>query len=580
MAMLTALAASSCNRSAVLPADLSGIWASEQSFGPLVRGRLTIDARNKPWQGSIAGFNLSADTNGGDVRMTVPGNQGEFRGRIAAGRKSVSGYWIQPTSPVFSQHYETPVSLTEVAPSVWQGEVRPLEERLSFYISVLSSPDGALTAILRNPEFGWLNGRYRIEVNGNSVKLSNKTGQLTGTYDPAAGQLLLGLVDGSPTPVAFTRRDDRSAVGFFPRTPHRHTDYRYSPPLKQNDGWSTASVGEVGLDPQPLQVLLQSILDADTNNMDAVPVHSLLLARHGKLVLEEYFYGFDADRTHNMRSAGKTLGPMLVGVARDHGAKVEPAMPVYSLFQDNRPLANRDDRKMRVTVEDVMTMTPGWACDDNDENSPGQENALQSQPNDWYKYTLDLPMAREPGGSAAIYCSASLNLAGGVAERAAGRWNAEIFHDYIAVPLQFGTYHLNLMPTGPVYTGGGAEIRPRDELKLGQLYLSGGTWNGRRIISESWVKQSITTHSRFAHPVVETDTNHEYGYGWHIHTFTVANRSYREYAAEGAGGQLVMVIPDLDLVIGINAGGYRSGNWYSWMLDVIPRYIIPAAIRE
>jgi CubicO group peptidase (beta-lactamase class C family) len=559
------------------PADLSGIWASEQSFGPLVKGTLKIDAHGNAWYGSIAGFDVPIAKDGSEIRFTVPGDRGEFRGRLAADRKSIAGHWIQPASRIFNQRYATPVTLTEMAPSVWQGDVVPLEERLSFYISIRRMPDGAFSAMIRNPEFGWLNGRYQVEVQGSSIRLSSPTGQVNGTYDQASHRLLLNLVNGSPAPTALTQCSEDGALGFFPRSTRERADYRYSQPLRQNDGWPTASLAEVELDPKLLTELVQSVLKADPNDAQAIPLHSLLIARHGKLVLEEYFHGFDRERTHNTRSAGKTLAPILIGAVREHGAKVAPNTPIYSLFFQYKPFANWDERKNRVTVEDIMTMTPGWDCDDNKASSPGGENNLQSRQNDWYKYTLDLPMVRDPGGTVAIYCSASLNLVGGVAERAAGRWNAELFRDYIAVPLQFGNYHLNLMPTGSVYTGGGAEIRPRDALKLGQLYLSGGLWNGKRVISESWVRESTMNHSRFANRVVETDANHEYGYGWHIHTFVVGGHSYREYAAEGAGGQLVMVIPDLDLVVGINAGDYRSRNWYAWMLDVIPKYFIPAA---
>src|SRR5262249_7452201 len=151
---------------------------------------------------------------------------------------------------------------------------------------------------------------------------------------------------------------------------------------------------------------------------------SILISRRGKLVLEEYFRGFGRERPHDMRSAGKTIAPMLVGLARDHGAKVGPGTPVYSLFPDYKPFANWDERKTRLTVEHLMTMTSGLATDDNADSSPGSEDQMQSQSEqpDWYKYPLDLPMAREPGGTTAIYSSASLNLTGGVAQRASGIW--------------------------------------------------------------------------------------------------------------------------------------------------------------
>ena len=78
--------------------------------------------------------------------------------------------------------------------------------------------------------------------------------------------------------------------------------------------------------------------------------------------------------------------------------------------------------------------------------------------------------------------------------------------------------------------------------------------------------------------VVDTDLDHQYGYAWHIHNFTVNGRVYREYAAEGNGGQLIMVIPDLDMVAAINAGNYGV-SWYRWGLEVVPQYLIPAAAK-
>lgn len=556
--------------------ELSGLWGSEQSL-PLIKGELTIDAQPKPWRARIAGFEAPIEAHGDAIGFELPRGLGEFRGRLSPSRKSIAGHWIQPISVALSQRHATPTALAQVASLVWRGMVSPLEERLSFYVFIQMDADG-MTAVIRNPDFGWLNGRYRVEATNDSIILSNGRARLDGRYDVPGRRLLLNFVSGSPTPVVLTKRNDQSAAGWYPRAAGERAVYRYSRPIQVDDGWHTSTLSDAGLDPRPLTALVQSILDADPADVSIVPIHSLLIARRGRLVLEEYFYGFDAQRPHDTRSAGKTLGPMLIGVARDHGGKVEPATPLYRLFPQYKPFARWDERKARITVRDVMTMTPGWDCDDNDANSLGRESTMQSQPEgDWYKYALDLPMVRQPGGSAAIYCSASLNLTGGVAGAISQRWNAELFHEYIAAPLQFGIYHLNLMPSGLVYTGGGVYLRPRDELKLGQLYLSGGVWNGRRVLSTSWVEESTRSHSRFSRPVVPTDLNHEYGYGWHIHHFTVDGRTYREYAAEGAGGQFVIVLPELDMVMAINAGDYRSLNWYTWMLEMIPRYVIPAA---
>jgi CubicO group peptidase (beta-lactamase class C family) len=266
----------------------------------------------------------------------------------------------------------------------------------------------------------------------------------------------------------------------------------------------------------PVAGLIEKIVTADPSD-NPLDIDSLLIARHGKLVLEEYFHGFDKEEPHDMRSASKTFAPILVGIARELGFTLSSDTPIYPLFSEDKPFPHWDPRKSHVTLKALMTMTSGFACDDNDEASPGNEDNMQSQTAqpDWYKYTLDLPMAAEPDGRHAVYCSADLNLVGGVVAHATDSWLPEFFDRYLARPLQFGTYHMNLMPTGEAYMGGGLYLRPRDELKLGQLYLSGGIWHATRIVSEDWIRQSTIAYSTFD-PQTSYDAPHEYGFGWHI----------------------------------------------------------------
>jgi CubicO group peptidase (beta-lactamase class C family) len=117
----------------------------------------------------------------------------------------------------------------------------------------------------------------------------------------------------------------------------------------------------------------------------------------------------------------------------------------------------------------------------NDDNSPGNEDARQRQTMqpDWYKYTLDLPMVHDPGGDQAVYCSVGMNLLGGIVRHATQTWLPEFFRENVATPLQIKSYYWNLMPNGEGYAGGGLYLRPRDQLKLGQLYLNGGVGTKR-----------------------------------------------------------------------------------------------------
>jgi CubicO group peptidase (beta-lactamase class C family) len=560
-----------------VPPSLAGLWRGEAS-GPLVKGELTIEQRGQTWHARMAGFDVPIELKQGELQFALPAGQGEFRGRLSKDAKTIVGHWIQPAGTVSLQRRATPVELPTTRKATWVGQVTPLADTMHFYVRIGSGADGKLTAVIRNPERNlWSTRTYEVQVQGEAVTLVNNPIRFRGSYDAKTDRLTLSLLAPSAPLVNLKREADAQAEGFYPRAP-QPGGYAYRRPAARQDGWRVASLAEAGLADKPLFALMKVLLAADPAHSNTVPIHSLLIARRGKLVFEEYFHGFGPDQPHDTRSAGKTLAPLLLGVARDHGAKVEPQTPVYNLFPEFKPFANWDERKSKLTVAHLMTMASGLACNDSDNASPGEESRLQAQPGDWHKYTLDLPLVTEPGGQTAIYCSASLNMVGGVAAKVAGQWNADLFYQYIAHPLQFGTYHLNLMPTGEVYTGGGAYLRPRDALKLGQLYLSGGVWNGRRVLSRDWVEWSTQAHTTFAKPVVDIDLNHQYGYGWHVHHFTVGGRTYREYAAEGNGGQFVMVFPELDMVIAVNGGKYGSGLWYRWGLEVIPQYLIPAGI--
>ena len=324
-------------------------------------------------------------------------------------------------------------------------------------------------------------------------------------------------------------------------------------------------------------------------------MHALLVAHRGKLVLEEYFFGFDRDRPHDLRSAGKTYASIMLGAAMLEGVKITPETKIYDVMAGLGPFANPDPNKATITLAHLMSHASGLACDDNSDESPGGEDIMQSQrarPN-WWKFSLDLPMAHKPGTHYA-YCSAGINLVGGALTTATGTWLPELFDRTVARPLQFGRYYWNLMPTNEGYLGGGAYVRPRDFLKVGQAFLNGGTWNGRRIVDTTWVRQSTApaievspattglTPDRFGNfyfKAADGGYSHD-AYAWHLNPVRGKDRSYASYEAIGNGGQVLIVVPALDLAVAYVGGNYGQGViWGRWRDDIVGAEIIPAIER-
>jgi hypothetical protein len=238
---------------ALQPDSLVGVWGSENVFGPSVRGELVIDARRPEWRAKIAGYDVPIRRNKGAIAFSLPDDAGEFRGHVSADKRAITtitGDWIQPAGIANNNRYATPVQFLKAAPTLWTGQVVPLDDRVSFYVSIQRAQDGSLTAFIRNPEFNHFRRRvYRVDVDGTNVTLTNtqKPGDsVLGTYDPALDRLLLPTMKSHP-PLDFTRRKEGDAAGFFPRAPGG-APYVYRKPDATDDGWPTASLADVGTD--------------------------------------------------------------------------------------------------------------------------------------------------------------------------------------------------------------------------------------------------------------------------------------------------------------------------------------------
>jgi len=580
---------------------LLGLWVGETTLVSHPHGGIDVVHDGAGWRATMADAETKFDVAGDTMRFAFPGRGGAFRGRLVGG--AIDGFWLQPSGASEDQNdpggsgqpFSTPLVLKSVGRDRWHGEVRALDDRFTLYLKIFRGEDGALIGAFRNPEVNSRGGasQFRVTREGDAVRFSAKPDpsapEITqsATLLPSPDRLRIAWRDLGRT-IELVRRDPKDAPAFFPRPPGS-AKYVYRKPDALDDGWTTAKAGDVGIDEAGLARLVQRLIDADPAAKRPSLIHSLLVAYRGKLVLEEYFFGFDRDTPHDIRSAGKTFASVMLGAEMAMGRKIGPETKIYDLLSGMGPFANPDPRKAKITLAHLMTHSSGLACDDNDDASPGNEETMQTQraqPN-WWKYTLDLPMAHDPGTRYA-YCSANSNLMGAALTTATGTWLPELFDRSVARPLGFGTYYWNLMPTGEGYQGGGAFVRPRDLLKVGQVYLDDGTWHGKRIVDASWVKTSTAAYFEITPETTGLDEEHfgnSYsrgvdGYAWHLSGVKSGDRALREFDASGNGGQLLIVVPEFDLTVVITAGNYMQGGiWSRWRNEIVGDAIIPAIRR-
>ena len=514
----------------------------------------------------------------GELSFDLPNGEGSFSGRVQQDDRSITGHWTSPNSLIHGSKYAAPVALKADGPNRWQGNVAPRDDTFMLYLMVQKRPDGTVGAFLRNPErnIGIFYDVDHIVRDGNVVKLvGRRLGQkqesvlLRGVYDPDSQLLSVAFPERGGT-YDFRRADDEQS-DFYPRgkNPVR---YAYRPPLARDDGWSTGTLEEASIDRVGIEKFIQRIIDMPIVSVHTPEIEGVLIARHGRLVLEEYFHGENRDKLHETRSAAKSLTATIVGAAIQARAPFKLSTPVYEIMNGGGFPADLDPRKRAMTLEHLLTMSSGYFCDDTNPDAPGNEDTMLDQTDepDYYRYTLKVPMASAPGEKA-VYCSINPNLALGVMSRATGESPLDTFDRLVGAPMKINAYAWPLDPAGHPYGGGGMQLLPRDFMKLGQLMLNGGTWQGRRILSRDFV-------ARASSPLYHL-RNITYGYLWWSIEYQYKDRTVHAFFAGGNGGQGVMVIPELDLVLATYAGNYADRVTIHIQHELIPRYILPA-VRE
>jgi CubicO group peptidase (beta-lactamase class C family) len=357
---------------------------------------------------------------------------------------------------------------------------------------------------------------------------------------------------------------------FYPRG-RPTAPYVYAPPPQLDDGWQTASLEDVGIDRAGIEKFIQMVVDTPIDSVNSQEDHGILIARHGKLVLEEYFHGESRDKPHDTRSASKSVASDLTGAAIHAGVPVSPTDFVYRAMNGGAFPNDLEPRRRALTLEHLLTMSSGFDCDENNPDTPGYEDNMweQTEQADFYKWTLALKMIRQPGEKA-VYCSANANLTGGVVARAAGQSAQILFQKLLAEPLRMKRFYLPLSPAGDYALTGSARFPPREFMKLGQLHLNGGTWNGRRIFTLEWSRRATS-------PLYYIDAYKEnYGYLWWVIEYPYKGRNIRAFYAGGNGGQVVMAIPELDLAMAFYAGNYNDAGGGTAKRVYVPKYILPA----
>jgi CubicO group peptidase (beta-lactamase class C family) len=351
--------------------------------------------------------------------------------------------------------------------------------------------------------------------------------------------------------------------------------WTYRQPAQANDGWETASLADVGVDPLPLTELMNRLRENPGHRIEGI-----LIVKDGRLVFEEYFDGiahptygdqpvsYGRLTKHCLSSVTKSVTATLLGIAIDRGFAASADEKALDLFPEMADL--NVGPKSGITLRHLVTMSAGLQWNEWSYPVGDARNDLTKWFNfdgDLLRFVLERPLVADPG-ALFTYNGGLTNVLGEAIRRLSGLRLDDFSVTYLFGPLGVTDLSWYLLRPDFVYASGDISLLPRDLAKLGRLFLQDGLWNGARIVSHEWVEAS-------AAPVFAWEPwpgCAGYSHGWWPKSEEYGAGAF---AAEGWGGQALIVMPELDAVVVFTGGSY----WNSPLLSshqMMADYILPA----
>jgi CubicO group peptidase (beta-lactamase class C family) len=325
------------------------------------------------------------------------------------------------------------------------------------------------------------------------------------------------------------------------------------------------SVGAVAQPASPPPAVPDARLIEETvqRAKDLPNLRSLIVTHNGTVLTEQALGGARLDRPTNIKSASKTIMSALVGVAIGRGVLQGVDQPVASILEQSIP-DDADPRVRQITVGHLLSMRAGL------ERTSGRNYGAWISSGNWVRDALTRPFVDEPGGRM-LYSTGSTHLLSAALTRASKRSTLELARDWLGEPLEITIAPWTRDPQG-IYLGGNEmALSPRALHRFGEMYRQGGTIDGKRVVSENWIRESWTPRTSSPY------SGDSYGYGWFMRDM----RGHKAHYAWGFGGQMLYVIPSLGLTVTITSDATepsREDNYIGQLHALVADGIVPALL--
>jgi CubicO group peptidase (beta-lactamase class C family) len=261
------------------------------------------------------------------------------------------------------------------------------------------------------------------------------------------------------------------------------------------------------------------------------------------------------------------VNSLLIGIAIDQKLITGVDEKLSIFFPEYKSVfGNKDAGKDAICLKHLLSMTAGLAWDETSlpYTDARNDHVAMNHSEDQIRYVLERPLVSAPG-TKFNYSSGISIVLGEIIHKVSGMRADKFAEQHLFKPLGISDYSWLKYPNGVIQTGGGLYLRPRDMGKIGYLLLNGGRWQGRQIVSETWLRESTKQQA----------PDRTYGYQWWLGQLPVGDRRVVTYGAQGRGGQFILAMPDLQLVAVCT--GWNDGNGLGEQaFDMLRKFVLPA----
>jgi len=364
------------------------------------------------------------------------------------------------------------------------------------------------------------------------------------------------------------------------------TKFIYQSPINMDDGIDVGSLESVNIDTAMIVKAVNKIYCGKFGE-----VHSMLIYKNNKLVLEEYFQGhkfkwdapdyqgeqvnWNQNTGHHIMSCTKSFTSACIGIAIEKGFIDNVHQSIFDYLPNHQHL--KTNNREYITIEHLLTMTSGLAWNEwgaSHGTSANDIDMLYFDCDDPITCVLERPWWAEPGKKF-TYNGGGMVILGEILKNATDMNIDEFSMKYLFKPLGIDSTQWTQYENGMFDAAGSLRLSPRDMLKFGVTYLNNGMWNDEIILSSEWVEKCSKNYNQnegIKIPIEDSGKN-GYAYSWWTSELSHSGTKIKMFRAGGWGGQSIMVFPEIDMVVVFTGGNYDTN---STLFKIIKKYVLPA----